>query len=158
MKNKRPANGEPTIRDLLSYQIGAVAGAMSRGASLRYRDLGANLGEWRAIALLGACETANLVELARRAGLDKAQVSRVVSALLKRGLVKRAENLSYGRTMPLQLTSEGRKLYQALMSAALERDRAFRSCLSDDELTMFRSALHKLEIVARALAQTSQQA
>jgi len=54
---------------LLSYQPGKVSGAMSRGTLLRYRDLGVNLDEWRAIALLGASGTANLAELARRAGL-----------------------------------------------------------------------------------------
>ena len=72
---------------------------------------------------------------------------------MKNGLVEWAEDLSFGRTVPLRLTGEGRKLYKALMTSALERDKVFRSCLSADELASFRAALRKLEIVALALAE-----
>ena len=43
-----------TIRELLSYRIHRLAGALSRGAALRYRrEFGVSLVEWRTIALLG---------------------------------------------------------------------------------------------------------
>src|SRR5690349_13523624 len=77
-----------TIRDLLSYRIHRLAGALSRGAALRYRrEFGVSLVEWRTIALLGGHAPLALKDLARQAGLDKSLVSRTVSALAARGLV-----------------------------------------------------------------------
>ena len=74
------------IRDLLSYRVHVVANLLSRGAELRYRrEFGVSLWEWRTIALLGASdEPLSLGHLARAAGIDKSQMSRVVSGLAKR--------------------------------------------------------------------------
>ena len=77
------------IKDLISYQVHMVANLLSRGAELRYRrEFGVSLWEWRTIALLGAAdEPHSLGDLARAAGIDKSQMSRVVSGLTKRKLV-----------------------------------------------------------------------
>jgi DNA-binding MarR family transcriptional regulator len=91
-------SGPATIQDLLSYRIHRLAGALSRGAALRYRaGFGVTLMEWRALALLGDFAPTTLQALARQAGLDKSQVSRVVSGLVARGLVRRATGRADGR-------------------------------------------------------------
>ena len=82
----------PGIRELLSYKLHVVANLLSRGAELRYRrEFGVSLWEWRAIALLGASrEPQSLNALAAAAGVDKSQMSRVISGLNARRLVLRA--------------------------------------------------------------------
>ena len=79
------------IQDLLSYKLHRVANLLSRGAELRYRrEFGVSLLEWRTLALLGAAEEPmSLVQLARAAGVDKGQLSRVVTGLASRRLVRR---------------------------------------------------------------------
>src|SRR5678815_998047 len=79
------------IRQLLSYRLHEVANLLSRGAELRYRrEFGVSLWEWRSLALLGgAREPVSLNLLAHAAGIHKSQMSRVVSGLSKRGLVRR---------------------------------------------------------------------
>src|SRR5687767_16031682 len=68
------------IKDLISYQVHTVANLLSRGAELRYRrEFGVSLWEWRTVALLGAAEPQSLGDLARAAGIDKSQMSRVAS-------------------------------------------------------------------------------
>ena len=131
-----------------------VANLLSRGAELRYRrEFGVSLWEWRTIALLGAAdEPHSLGDLARAAGIDKSQMSRVVSGLTKRKLVMRAANDEDGRGVRLRLSKSGRKLYGGLIGAAAERDAAFRSCLSASEKTeRSTSALNKLAGQAREL-------
>ena len=115
------------IKDLISYQVHMVANLLSRGAELRYRrEFGVSLWEWRTIALLGAAdEPHSLGDLARAAGIDKSQMSRVVSGLTKRKLVMRAANDEDGRGVQLRLSKSGRKLYAGLIGAAAERDAAF---------------------------------
>jgi DNA-binding MarR family transcriptional regulator len=138
------------IRDLISYQLHTVANLLSRGAELRYRrEFGVSLWEWRTVALLGGEEPQSLGHLARAAGIDKSQMSRVVSGLAKRKLVARDANDADGRGVHLRLSKAGRKLYEGLIGAAAERDAAFRRCLTSAEKTVFEKALSKLASRAR---------
>lgn len=140
-----------TIKDLLSYRLHRTANAISRSAALRYkRQFDVSLGEWRAIALLGAEAPLSLNDLARAASLDKAQMSRVVSALVERQLVFR-EIGGAGRPLRLTLTDMGQKLYRDLIEAAAERDAAFLECLTPQEHAVLEAALAKLFSTARAL-------
>ena len=143
------------IKDLISYQLHTVANLLSRGAELRYRrEFGVSLWEWRTIALLGAKdEPQSLGHLARAAGIDKSQMSRVVSGLARRKLVMRDANDADGRGVHLRLSKSGRKLYAGLIGAAVERDQAFRSCLSAREKEAFERILGKLAGRARELMQ-----
>ncbi len=141
------------IRDLLSYRLHVVANLLSRSAELRYRrEFGVSLWEWRTVALLGgAAGPLSLNELARSAGIDKSQMSRVVSGLTERRVVLRATDSSDARSVSLELSKAGRKLYKGLIDAAGERDAAFRECLSDKEKDAFDRVLAKLANQARSM-------
>ncbi|AXB41152.1 MarR family winged helix-turn-helix transcriptional regulator [Amycolatopsis albispora] len=135
------------IAGLLSYRLSRASAAMSRSAALRYkREFDVSLGEWRALALIASDPTLTLNRLARRAGLDKAQVSRVVSRLTERGLVNRTAGS--GRRSQLALTEDGTRVYRGLIDAANERDAAFLGALSAEEATALHHALAKLTVVA----------
>ena len=141
----------PGIRELLSYKLHVVANLLSRGAELRYRrEFGVSLWEWRAIALLGASrEPQSLNALAAAAGVDKSQMSRVISGLNARRLVLRAIDADDARGVRLTLTRAGRTLYHGLIRAAAERNDAFLACLSARERAAFEDALDKLAARAR---------
>ena len=140
------------ITDLISYQLHTVANLLSRGAELRYRrEFGVSLWEWRTVALLGAKDDPqSLGHLARAAGIDKSQMSRVVSGLARRKLVMRDANDADGRGVHLRLSKAGRKLYTGLIDAAAQRDHAFRSCLTKNESQTFDRILVKLAGQARS--------
>ena len=139
------------IRDLLSYRLHVVANLLSRGAELRYRrEFGVSLWEWRTLALLGAVsEPLSLNHLAHSAGIHKSQMSRVVSGLARRRLVRRAADPADARGVQIALSKVGRKVYDGLIRAAAERDAAFRDCLSAAESRVFDQALAKLAGQAR---------
>ena len=143
------------IRDLLSYRVHRVANLLSRSAELRYRrEFGVSLWEWRTIALLGgAAEPQSPGELARAAGIDKGQMSRVVSGLAKRRIVLREAHPGDGRGVRLTLTKSGTRLYQGLIRSAAERDSAVRGCLTKSETEAFERILTKLAGQARELIQ-----
>jgi DNA-binding MarR family transcriptional regulator len=146
----RPA---ATIRDLLSYRIHRLAGALSRGAALRYRaGFGVTLMEWRALALLGDFAPMTLQALALQAGLDKSQVSRVVSGLVARGLVRRDPGRADAREVALSLTAAGRRVQQGLMAAARARDAAFAAALTEEERRVLDRAIAKLTAEAKRQA------
>jgi DNA-binding MarR family transcriptional regulator len=147
-----PQPNELTIKDLLSYRIHQVSSQMSRSAALQYRhNFDVSLGEWRALALLGAGAALSLNELARAADLDKAQMSRIVAGLEKRELVAREEGPTRGQTVRLTLTRRGQSTYRKLIEAAVKRNDAFLACLTAQESKVLDAALLKLSTLARAL-------
>ncbi len=140
------------IRDLISFRIHAVANLLSRGAALRYRrQFGVSLMEWRSIALLGAHQPLSLNELAKHAGLDKSQMSRVVAGLTERGLVLRGLDAADARGVRLSLTRAGLTLYEGLIAAANERNEAFASVLTRAEQVQLDDMLTRLAHKAREL-------
>jgi|CXWL01.1.fsa_nt_gi DNA-binding MarR family transcriptional regulator len=144
---------DPTIRELLSYRLHQVANLLSRGAELRYRrEFGVSLWEWRTVALLGgAREPQSLNDLARAAGMDKGQMSRVVSGLTRKEIVAREADANDARGIRLSLTRAGMKLYRKLIGAAAERNSAFLGCLSAQERACLEKAMTKLASEARGL-------
>ena len=149
----------PTIKELLSYRLHRVANLLSRGAEMRYRrEFGVSLWEWRTVALLGgAGEPQSLNDLARAAGMDKGQMSRVVSGLTRRRIVFRQTDASDGRGIQLSLTSLGKTLYQKLIRAAAERNDAFLGCLTAQERKCLEQAMSKLAHEARSFIQSEKQ-
>jgi DNA-binding MarR family transcriptional regulator len=145
----------PTIRELLSYRLHRVANLLSRGAELRYRrEFGVSLWEWRTVALLGgAAEPQSLNELARAAGMDKSQMSRVVAGLARKKIVARATDANDGRGIRLSLAAPGRSLYQKLIRAAAERNDALLGCLTAKERQSLEAIMIKLAQEARGLIQ-----
>jgi DNA-binding MarR family transcriptional regulator len=145
----------PTIRELLSYRLHRVANLLSRGAELRYRrEFGVSLWEWRTVALLGgAAGPQSLNELARAAGMDKSQMSRVVAGLTRKKIVVREADASDGRGIRLSLTPRGGALYRKLIHAAAERNDAFLGCLTPKERTALEAIMAKLANEARSFIQ-----
>jgi DNA-binding MarR family transcriptional regulator len=149
----------PTIRELLSYRLHQVANLLSRGAEMRYRrEFGVSLWEWRTVALLGGSgEPQSLNDLARAAGMDKSQMSRVVSGLTGKRIVRRETDAKDARGIRLSLTRAGKKLYQRLIRAAAERNSAFLGCLSAKERACLEQAMNKLAREARSFIQKEKQ-
>ncbi len=145
----------PTIKELLSYRLHQVANLLSRGAEMRYRrEFGVSLWEWRSVALLGASgEPQSLNDLARAAGIDKSQMSRVVAGLTRKKIVVREADDRDARGIRLSLTGTGRALYQKLIRAAAERNDAFVGCLTAKERAALDAIMAKLAHEARRLIQ-----
>ncbi|MSQ48783.1 MAG: MarR family transcriptional regulator [Betaproteobacteria bacterium] len=150
-----PQHPLPTIKELLSYRLHQVANLLSRGAEMRYRrEFGVSLWEWRSVALLGgAGEPQSLNDLARAAGMDKGQMSRVVSGLTARKMIFRETDANDARAIRLSLSAPGKKLYQKLIHAAAQRNRIFLACLSAQERACLEQAMRKLASAARNFIQ-----
>ena len=145
----RATSHSSTIRDLLAYRLHVVANTISRSAAARYRrEFDVTLGEWRTIALLAGYGPLGLNQLARQSGVDRGQISRIVAGLTERNFVTGTHDLK-GKPVSLSLTPKGRKLFQGLFDAALDRDEIFIGALSAKERAQFDDMLNKILDVAR---------
>lgn len=145
-----PGDDLLVITDLLSFRVRRLANVMSSSAGARYRrEFGVSLPEWRTLALLGKTQPMTVNHLARLAALDKAQISRVVSGLASRKLVRKEPGPR--RSSQLSLTGTGQALYERIIYVANERDRTMLSTLNVEEKQVLGRALQKLTAVAMDL-------
>jgi DNA-binding MarR family transcriptional regulator len=112
----RPAGAQAL---LLSHRVMVLANLLKRAAAIRYRRLlDLRPGEWGIVAQLGERAPRNLNDLATGMGLDKAQVSRGVSRLVKLGLVTRKSNPHNSREILIALTAKGGAAYRTILEAS----------------------------------------
>lgn len=135
------------IRYLFSYNLQRLAGLSSKIAQLEIKpSFDINMHDWRAMAVLDFLDIAPLHTLAKRAGVQKSQMSRTVSALEDRGFIEREANPEDKRSVNLRLTPKGRKLVADVLKASRDRNRQMLSELSDDERCELMRLLEKVTV------------
>lgn len=142
-----------TVDDLLNYRLSrlfASSGAMViRLCEGRY---GITRREWRLIALLAAHGAMSPSELAQRAHLERARTSRHITELAGRQLIRRVVDPQDGRRAEVDLTPQGRQLYDELFPQSVRFNCEVLSALTPPELQMFEEALAKLTETAERIA------
>ena len=142
----------PAFRGLLGYQIHHTSQILRRGAALRLRrEHDVSLMEWRTLALIEHLQPVRLRDLAADFGADKAQISRIVTALTGRGLVARRAHGKDARSAQLELSAAGRVKTAALIRLAQEHDRSLRTCLQPAELEQLLGILARIRVRAQEL-------
>ena len=147
--------------DLLKFvpfRMNRLSAEISTALSSEYRDrYGIEIPEWRVIATLGFREEPCTAQfIVQHTSTHKSTISRAVTSLLERGLIERVESQVDRREYSLQLSREGRAMYQGLIPRLLNREREILACLSATELRQFENALAKIE-KSFELAQTDAQ-
>lgn len=149
MVERRP----PAFRNLLGYQISSTADALRRSAAMcMRREHDVSLAQVRALALIENLQPVRLRDVAADAGADKAQISRVVSSLVTRGLVSRRALQGDARSAHLELTDAGREKVNGLFATMQERDRTMRAALQAGEFDQFVGYLARIRKAAEQLA------
>jgi len=122
------------IRYLFSYNLQRLAGLSSRIALLDIKPhFGINMHDWRAMAVLDFLGVVPLHILASRAGVQKSQMSRTITALEAKGFVERETNPQDRRSVDLRLAPKGRELVASVLSASRERNRHMLAELTEEE-------------------------
>jgi DNA-binding MarR family transcriptional regulator len=129
-KTGRPA----PVPFILSRRVMMLANLLRRAAALRYRRLlDLKPGEWGIVAQLGERAPRSLIDLADGMGLDKAQISRSVSSLVRQGLVTRKTNPANSREVLIALTPRGSAANAAILEAGGRANEALLAGLTARE-------------------------
>ena len=133
------------VDDLLNYRLScllASSGAMViRLCEGRY---GITRREWRLIALLAAHGAMSPSELARRAHLERARISRHITELVEKKLIRRVALAEDRRRAEVDLTDAGRALHDELFPQTARFNDEVLAALTPQELEVLDIALDKL--------------
>lgn len=142
----------PAFSTLLSHHINSTSDLLRRIAALRSRrEHDVSLTESRTLALVEHLQPVRLRDLTAASGSDKAQISRVVTGLVGRGLILRSSSSNDGRSAHLELTEAGRIKAGHLARMAQETDRALRAGLKPAEADHLIALLSRVKAKAQDL-------
>lgn len=140
---------ENPVAGILSPRIYNLSIALRRATNLQAkRSHGLERENWRVLVILGAIQPTTLGGLAERISLDHGHLSREVTALVKKGLVRRRRQW---RHVHLSLTPEGERLYRDILIDARERNEHLLEGVPEADRQLVFDVLDRAVIRAREL-------
>lgn len=142
-KPKESREGESSaafeLQRFFPYQVRVFYSDVTNALSAVYqRDYGMMPAEWRTMAILGAAGTGlQATDIVSRSSMDKVVVSRAVKRMEERGYLTRSTHSEDGRSFLLELSAEGRAVYEDLGPKLLAVERKMLSGLSEDDIYGF---------------------
>lgn len=118
-------------------------------------ELPLNRQELLAIGLLGDGGASIMRSLAERLYLAVNSITALVDNLEKRSLVRRERDQSDRRLVWVHLTSEGERIYQAIVDERLRLCRSLLGALTEDEQEIYLVLMRKIARAARAFVAES---
>ena len=114
------ADKPPSFRSLMTFQLHRVARISERISEQYYRKhLDLSLPECRVIGITAGYGSVSFKRVAAAANLEKSYASRVVSALVERGIIRKQANPSDSRSVLLELTDYGKGVHEQTYALAL---------------------------------------
>lgn len=152
MQEPTPSHRLGSINELLLYRLGrlnAQAGAIV--VRLCEGGHGVTRREWGVIGHLYEQGAMAPSALAERFQLDRARTSRMIGPLVDKGLITRSAHPGNRKQALVELTAEGRALYEALMPQVKDINQRLLQGLSPAEMAQLDALLGRLHASAEAL-------
>lgn len=131
--------------DFLTFRLDVLNEQAKRHASQAYEEAcGVGLRELRVLRQAYAQPGITQSEVAAGGYLEKTLVSKLVTSLVRRGLVRRQIGEEDARWVQIFLTDEGRGIVQQCNRMGRQMDKAWLSALEPAEVAMFEQVLAKL--------------
>jgi DNA-binding MarR family transcriptional regulator len=144
-----PAN---RLADFMPYRMSVTTNAVSDLIAGEYRArFGLKIPEWRVMAVLGDAGGLTQRELVGETLMDKVAVNRACKVLEQRGLVARSPNARDGRSHHLELTPDGRTMFEQIMPLAQGMEKRLFAALGTEQTAALKAALDKLLERARSM-------
>ncbi len=137
-----------SLEVFLPYRLAVAATRVSEEFAKSYQTThGLNRAEWRIISHLSELnddQALSVRDLEARIHLEKSKVSRAVTRLEGKGLVKKTPREDDARLLEISLTPQGAEVFQDLVPIANEYQAMLMEKLSAEERERLMSALVKL--------------
>lgn len=133
------------LDDYLPYLVNRVGAALvetfTRRALAGHK---LSIDMWRVLAALSNNGGQRQIDLAGVTSIEASTVSRIVTRLVRLGLVGRSRSQTSSREVVVQLSSKGRALVKKLIPVAIALEESAATGLSSTELTQLKKVLRKV--------------
>lgn len=137
------------LEKFFPYKVRIFYRAVSERVADIYKErYGLSVQEWRIMAVLGPTKGLSASEMVQRSSMDKVTISRAISKLTDRGYINQEANPRDGRRVTLQLSEEGRTLFDELVPQVLDVEQLLLADLSPDERTQLSELMRKVRLAA----------
>jgi DNA-binding MarR family transcriptional regulator len=141
----RVADDQLKLDDYLPYLVNRVGAAMV--VNYTSRALAAHkltIDMWRVLAALSNNRGQRQIDLAAVTSIEASTVSRLVTRLVKAGLVSRSRSETSNREVVVELSSKGRGLVKKLIPVALGLEETAAAGISAADLANLKKTLRKI--------------
>ena len=105
---------------------------------------GLSIAMWRVMAVLAANGSQRQIDIVEKTSIDASTLSRIVSRLVRIGLVTRARSASSNREVVVTLSIKGNSLAARLIPLAYELEADAVAGLTQDELAVLKRSLRRI--------------
>lgn len=143
---------ELDLERFLPYRLSVLSNTVSAKIAAHYeKRFGLSIPQWRVIAVLGRFPGLSQNDVAERTAMDKVQVSRAVSALVRAGRVRRVRDETDGRVARLELAPAGHAIFDEVVPFARALEARLLDGLAGQDLLSLDAMLVRLTRAAAAL-------
>jgi DNA-binding MarR family transcriptional regulator len=126
----------------LVNRVGSALVASYTQRALDERQL--TIAMWRVLAVLSNDGSQRQIDLAGHTSIDASTLSRLVTRLVRRGLVKRARSTSNSREVVVELTPQGRAVVAGLIPHALAEERLAAGSVQAKDIVALKRTLRAI--------------
>ena len=108
------------------------------------KDCGLSIDMWRVLAVLSNNGGQRQVDLSGLTSVDPSTMSRLVSRLVRDGLVTRSRSQTSNREVVVELSPKGRALVERLIPIAKDLERTASTAISAKDLSVAKRALGRM--------------
>jgi DNA-binding MarR family transcriptional regulator len=134
------------LQQFLPYRCNNLAEKISVSLSKIYiEEFGISVAEWRILVTLAAEAELQAKQIVKLTSMDKVRVSRAVSSLTSKQLLKKRDCETDCRAALLSLNAAGNRLYKRIVPQALAWEQLLIQPLSQTEQKVLFQIIGKLE-------------
>jgi DNA-binding MarR family transcriptional regulator len=133
------------LDNYLPYLINRVGSAVAEtytAQALAKRNL--SLAMWRVLAALSNNGEQRQIDLVTMTSIDASTMSRLVTRLVRAGLVTRSRSKTSNREVVVELSAKGRTTVEGLIPIAKDMEKAASAGISGKELEIVKKALRSM--------------
>jgi MarR family transcriptional regulator, organic hydroperoxide resistance regulator len=138
-------NSKLNLGDFLPYlvnRVGVIIAEQFGGETLAPHGL--SIAMWRVMAVLSSTGGQRQIDLADLTSIDASTLSRIVTRLVRMGLVARARSANSNREVVVTLSAKGSALVARLIPRAREIEADAAAGLSPEELALVKRCLRRI--------------
>jgi DNA-binding MarR family transcriptional regulator len=133
------------LDEFLPYLLNRVGSALvGRFTEDQLAGQGLSIAMWRVLAALSSNGPQRQIDLAELTSTDASTLSRLVTRLVRMGLVSRSRSPNSNREVDVALSGRGRAVVDRLIPAALRLEQTLSRGLSGRDVTAVKRALRRM--------------